>query len=422
MLNLKTRNRMSNTTIAMHVIKKIYTLYDKGLSKVKISDRLQLSRNTVKKYIRFLKENNITNQQLQELTDQELSIWFRGSVQKKSKEVQTLEKYFPGYEKRLKQTGVTREQLWKEYKSDHPDGLMYSRFCHYYRQWKKQSNPVMRFEHKAGDKMFVDFTGKKLHIEKISTGELVEGEVFISVLGSSQLTYVEAVASQKKEDFVSCCENALHYYGGVPACITTDNLEAAVIKSNKYEPSLNETFADFARHYDTTILPCRVYKPKDKALVENMVRIIYTRVYTVLNKQTFYTLEQLNKVIWEQLEIHNNTPFQKRPFSRRELFEEVEKQYLEPLPSHKYELKRYAYATVYKNCYVYLHKDKHYYSTPHQYIGQRVKLIYSNSCVEIYRKYLRVALHKCNREVYKHSTIDGCVCSNPNLKRDIHIA
>ncbi|WP_240751504.1 Mu transposase domain-containing protein [Flagellimonas onchidii] len=179
-----------------------------------------------------------------------------------------------------------------------------------------------------------------------------------------------------------------------------------MIKNNKYEPSLNEIFADFARHYDTTILPCRAYKPRDKSLVENMVGIVYTRIFSIINEHTYYTLESINYKIRELLDQHNATRLQKRPYSRKELFEEVEKQYLQPLPSHKYELKRYAYATVYKNCFVYLNKDKHYYSVPYQFIGQRVKIIYSNSTVEVYRKYQRIAIHKRNTEIYQYSTIE----------------
>ena len=295
--------------------------------------------------------------------------------------------------------------LWLEYKQKHPDGLGYSRFCHYYREYKRQSQPVMRFDHKAGDKMFVDFTGKKLHIVAKTTGALKELEVFVSILGASQLTYVEAVESQKKQDFIACTENALLYYEGVPQCIVTDNLKAAVHKSNKYEPSLNETFADFARHYDTTILPTRAYKPKDKALVEGAVRIVYSRIYATLRDQTFYSVEEINAAIKEQLEIHNATPFRSRPHSRRDLFEELERPVLEPLPVARYELKHYGYATVIKNCHIFLNKDKHYYSVLHYFIGKKVKIIYSPTMVEIYYKHERIASHQRQYEPYRYTTI-----------------
>ena len=396
---------MANHLIAMHNIRKIYTLYQQGFSKVKISQQLRLSRNTVKKYIRFLDQYNFSEYEIKQLSDEELAGLLHQGKHSKSARAQHLAQYFPYFEKELSRVGVSKHLLWQEYKANHPDGLMYSRFCDLYREWKRQSNPVMRFEHKAGDKLFLDYAGKSLYLVDKSTGALVPLEVFVSVLGSSQLTYVEAVYSQKKEDFIACTENALHFYGGVPACITTDNLKAAVNKCNKYELCLNETLADFANHYNTVIIPTRSYKPRDKAIVENSVRIVYNRIYAALRDRSFYHLQQLNEAIWEELKKHNELPFRNRPYSRRDLFEQTERQALQSLPVTKYELKRYAYGTVYKNCHVFLNKDKHYYSVPHGYIGKKVKIIYSNTHVQIYHKYERIAEHKRDDQPYQYSTI-----------------
>src|SRR5471030_3067394 len=169
--------------------------------------------------------------------------------------------------------------LWEAYYKEFPDGYLYSQFCFYYNQWKARVNPTMHMDHKVGDKLYVDFAGEKMSYTDKETGEIMPVEVFLAILGASQLTYVEAVMTQQKEDFVAACEGALHYCGGVPAAIVPDNLKSAVIKSSKYEPTINETFADFAEHYGTTILPARAYRPRDKALVENAVRISYTRIY-----------------------------------------------------------------------------------------------------------------------------------------------
>jgi transposase len=141
-----------------------------------------------------------------------------------------------------------------------------SQFNRYFSDWKARVSPTLHKEHKAGDKLYTNFAGEKLTITNQKTGEVKQVEVFVAILGASQLTYVEAVMSQQKEDFIPACENALQYYGGVPAAIVPDNLRSAVSKSDRYEPTINETFADFAEHYNTTILPARAYKPKDKAL------------------------------------------------------------------------------------------------------------------------------------------------------------
>jgi transposase len=318
--------------------------------------------------------------------------------------LQILFSLFPAIEKELKRKGVTRQLLWKEYKTNHPDGVGLSQFKHYFSQWKAQVNPTMHMEHKAGDKLYVDFAGDKLEIINEQTGEVKPVEVFVAILGASQLTYVEAVMTQQKEDFIFACENALHYCGGVPAAIVPDNLKSAVSKSSKYEPTLNETFADFAEHYGTAILPARAYRPRDKALVENAVRIIYTRIYVKVKRQQYFTLQDLNAAILTALEEHNNAPLRGRNYSRRQQFNEVERNVLMPLPELRYELKKHQYATVAKNGHVGLSADKHYYSVPYRFIGKKVKLLYSRSSVEIFYNYERIALHERTKSAYRYTT------------------
>jgi len=184
-----------------------------------------------------------------------------------------------------------------------------------------------------------------------------------------------------------------------------DNLKSAVIKSNRYEPTLNETFLDFAEHYGTTILPARSYKPRDKSLVEGMVKILYTRVYTALRDRIFYSLKELNAAIREALEIHNATRLTGRPYTRKDVFTEVEKNVLSPLPERRYELKQLSFATVMLNGHVLLGQDKHYYSVPYQFIRKKVKLLYSQSQVEVYYKYNRIAFHQRKHKPYGYTTI-----------------
>jgi transposase len=259
-------------------------------------------------------------------------------------------------------------------------------------------------EHKAGDKMYVDFAGDKLNLVDQQTGEIQPVEVFVAILGASQLTYVEAVMTQQKEDFIAACENAMLYYNGVPAAIVPDNLKSAVTKSSKYEPTINETFADFAEHYATTILPARAYRPRDKALVENAVKIIYSRIYAKIRGAEYHSLEALNTAISIALEEHNNAFLRGRNYSRRQQFDEIEKAVLMPLPALKYELKKHLYATVAKNGHVGLSLDKHYYSVPYRFIGKKVKLLFSRHSVEIYYNYERIALHTRTKSSYQYTT------------------
>lgn len=386
-------------------IRQILRLQSQGLSKLQIAAQTGIARNTLKKYIKEFTSSGLSFEEINELSDKELEdLFVKPEDRPLNERLQTLFSLFPAIEKELKRKGVTRQLLWKEYKTHHPDGVGLSQFKHYFSQWKAQVNPTMHMEHKAGDKLYVDFAGDKLEIINEQTGEVKPVEVFVAILGASQLTYVEAVMTQQKEDFIFACENALHYCGGVPAAIVPDNLKSAVSKSSKYEPTLNETFADFAEHYGTSILPARAYRPRDKALVENAVRIIYTRIYVKVKRQQYLTLQDLNLAILTALEEHNNAPLRGRNYSRRQQFDEVERNTLMPLPELRYELKKHQYATVAKNGHVGLSADKHYYSVPYRFIGKKVKLLYSRSSVEIFYNYERIALHERTKSAYRYTT------------------
>jgi len=252
--------------------------------------------------------------------------------------------------------------------------------------------------------MYIDFAGEKLSIVDEHSGELKEVEVFAAILGCSQLTYVEAVMSQRKEDLIKACENALHYFGGVPAAIVPDNLRSAVTKSSKYEPIINESFADFAEHYGTVVLPARAYRPKDKSLVEGVVKIIYNRIYHEVRKQSHLSLHAINSAILESLEIHNSSSFKGRNYSRKQQFDELEKSTLKSLPQYRYECKQQLLVTVMKNGHVCLNTDKHYYSVPYRFIGKKVKLLYTSSSVEVFYKYERIATHQRQYKKYHYTT------------------
>jgi transposase len=396
---------MANKKTDMSKLRQMLRLYTQGESKLKISELTGVSRNTLKKYLKIYARLGLSLHDIEGRSDQELDHMFGENLMPEpSDKYKALESFFPTIEKELKKRGITRQHLWERYIAMHPDGFMVSQFKHHYRQWLKSSKPVMHIEHIAGDKMFIDFAGEKLHLVDKETGEITDVEVFISVLGASQLTYVEATLSQSKEDFINCCEHALQFYGGVPMAIVPDNLKSAVTKSSPYEPTLNQAFENFALHYSTTILPARSYKPKDKSLVEGAVRIAYQRIYSVLDKKVFHTLEELNAAIKEIAERHNNTRLTNRPYSRRVMFEEVERSVLHPLPKLPYEIKRHQYSTVSVNGHICLKEDKHYYSIPFKYIGKKVKVMYSSTEVEIFYNYASLAIHKRNRKLYGYTT------------------
>ena len=389
----------------MNKIRQLFRLDVQGYSKLQIAEQTNIARNTLKKYLAAFKAGGFSYDELSQLSDKQLEELFVKPTEKPlSEKLQTLFHLFPSIDKELKRKGVTRLLLWEDYKGKHPDGVGRSQFNHYYAQWKAQVNPVMHMEHKAGDKMFIDFAGDRLSIVDKESGEIQKVEVFVCILGASQLTYVEAVYSQNKEDLVVSSENAMYYYGGVPAAIVPDNLKSAVKKSSKYEPEINETYADFAHHYGTSVLAARAYHPRDKALVENAVRNIYTRIYTKLRSAIYFSLEELNAAIRPLLEEYNNRLLKGRNYSRRQQFEEIERAALRPLPPLRYEIKKSLFVTVMKNGHVSLNVDKHYYSVPYKHIGKKVKLMYSRSTVEAYYNYQCIASHNRTKGQYSYTT------------------
>jgi transposase len=390
----------------MSKLRQLLRLYDQGESKKRIGVLCGLSRNTVKKYLNRLETLGLSIKEIEQMDDHELdSLFGEGVLPEPSDRYKHLHSLFPEIEKKLKKKGVTRHQVWLEYVQKYPWGYQLSQFKHHYSKWLKYSKPTMHIEHKAGDKLYIDFAGQKLHIVDKSTGELRAVEVFVAILGASQLTYVEAIESQKKEDLIQCCINALEYFQGVPRAIVPDNLKSAVTKSDRYEPTLNVAFENFAHYYSTAILPARAYKPKDKSLAEGAVKITYRRIYAKLHGLVFHSLEELNEAIWQALEVHNNTKLTARPYSRRQLFEEVERHELQPLPRERYEFKKHQVATVSLTGHVCLNEDKHYYSVPYVHIGKKIKILYSKSQIEVYHRYVLIASHQRDKAPYKYSTI-----------------
>ena len=390
----------------MSKIRQILRMYTQGESKLKISELSGISRNTLKKYFKRFISLGLTQDDIEAMSDEHLDQMFGYQPVKECGErYKTLKALFPYFEKELRKRGVTRLRLWAEYIKQHPDGYGKTQFSEYYRAWLKRSNPTMHIEHKVGDKMYIDFAGGKLSYIEKGTGEIIEAEVFIALLGASQLTYIEATESQKQEDFIQCCENALHFFGGVPQAIVPDNLKSAVVKSSKFEPTLNETYEHFAYHYSTAVLPTRAYKPKDKSLVEGAVKIAYRRVYAELHGKEYYSLTELNQAISIALENHNNTLLTGRHYSRRQLFEETEKTVLQPLPPHRFEFKRRQLCTVASNGHVCLREDKHYYSVPYQYMGKKVKILYNRNYVEVFYKYGLITRHERIRKMYGYTTV-----------------
>ena len=398
--------QMARKRINMKKIREIIRFRETtNMSERKIAGVLNISRPVVAQYIRDFNASGLTHEQIKDMPDSRLLALFEKQKNRRCSQYEELSRQFPSVAIELKKTGVTLMTLWNEYQREHPDGYSYSRFCYHFQVWRNASKITMHIEHKAGDKMFVDYAGDKLTIEDRKTGREQPVEVFVAILGSSQLTYAEASLSQKSEDWIRSNERSFIYFGGATQAIVPDNLKSGVTKSNKYEPGINPMFDDFAEHYRTVILPARVRRPQDKALVENAVRLVYQRIYAPLRNRTFLSLKELNEAIWDLLEKHNDTPFQCLNTSRRGLFEKIEKSVLNPLPTERYAIKQCKELTVQFNYHVELREDRHYYSVPWQFRGKRVRVIYDDRNVAIYYDNIRIVQHKRIRIPNDYTTL-----------------
>lgn len=386
---------MAQKRCGMKKIRQIIKLsQETNLSRRVIAHTTGSSRPTVSRYIDAFAKSGLGNDDVDTLSDSELLQALFPPVTATDSKLATLYTCFPEMAKELKSVGVTRQLLWQEYKIQHPDGYGYTQFCEHFSRWSKSDPEVTAsLDHTAGDRMYVDYAGKKLSYTCRETGREIPVDFFIAILGASQYTYAEATPSQKKADWIISNRNAIEFFGGSPASIMPDCLKSGVVKGCKYEPEINPEYKAFADHYGTVIIPARPHHPRDKALVENMVSILYTRIYAKLRKTTFYSLEELNSAIRGFLDEHNATPFQKMPSSRSELFEDIERDTLTPLPEYRYEIVEYRRQTIPSSYHVEVREDGCHYSVPWRYAGKKVQIACSRHTIEVYHENIRIAFH-----------------------------
>lgn len=305
--------------------------------------------------------------------------------------------------RQLKRKGVTLFLLWQEYKETYPEGYQYSRFCDLYRAWAGTIDLPMRQDHKAGERLFVDYAGQTMPIVDGVTGEIKQAQIFVACSGASNYTYAEATWSQTLPDWIASHGRTFTFMGGIHELIVPDNLLSGVSKACRYDPDINPTYQEMARHYGTAVLPARVRRPQDKAKVENGVLGIERRVLAPLRNRTFFSLGELNQAIRALLTEYNNRPFQKLPGSRRSMFESLERPALKPLPDQPYEYAQWKKATV--NIDYHIELERHYYSVPYQLVRQKVDVRWTNTTVECFHNGQRVASHRRSDRAGHHSTI-----------------
>lgn len=309
---------------------------------------------------------------------------------------------FAWVHREMRRPGVTLQLLWHEYLEVHPDGLRYTQFCVRYREWANKLRPSMRQTHRAGEKLFVDYSGTKPHIVDRHTGEEVAVELLVGVLGASNYTYAEATRSQELACWIGAHRRMLEYFGGSAEIWVPDNLKSGVTKACRYEPVVNRTYRECAEHYGAVVIPARAYRAKDKAKVEAGVLLAQRWILAALRDVTFFTIAELNRAIRDKLEVLNDRPMQKLGVSRRELFETIERPALVPLPAGRYELAEWRSCRV--NIDYHVAVEHNYYSVPYQLVHEEVEARTTDSVVEIFFKGKRIGSHPRLRGRGKYST------------------
>ena len=316
----------------------------------------------------------------------------------------------------LRKPGVTLALLWEEYRAGHPQGYGYSWFCERYRGWAGRLQPTMRQVHIAGEKLFVDFAGQTVEVFDPATGEIREAQIFVAVLGASNYTYAEARWTQTLPDWINAHVHTFNYLGGAARQTISDNLRAGITKACFFEPMVNRTYGDLARHYGTAILPARPRKARDKAKVEVGVQVVERWILARLRKQRFFSLAELNAAIRELRDELNTRPMRGFGMSRRELFEQIERPVLLSLPETPYEYAEWRRCRVGLDYHVEI--QRHYYSVPFHLLRQEVEARITAHTVEIFHRGKRVASHPKGVARHRATTVAEHMPSSHRRYRD----
>jgi len=412
---------MSGKTKEMSKIKQVIRLYLDGYSNRAIASALEIDKGTVSRYLLRAKSDSMQYEELLGLDDPVLEHRMTGgSPSYPDKRFDVFKLLLPYFEGEMKRHHITLKLLWEEYQREHPGGYSLTQFRFHYNQHVKVQKPstVVRDTYVPGQKLFMDFAGDIMNYTDIRSGEIIKVQMFVACLAVSDYGFAMGVPSQKSEDFIHAIISCFKTLGGVPHMIVPDNLKSAVTKTDPYEPAINQTLSDMANHYGCVVLPARPASPKDKSPVEDQVKLVYRRVYAELRNEIFYSLEELNRAVSEKMLAHNRKRMQRLPYSREEHFLAIEKPALRPLPATDFEIISKTVLKVGMNGFIYLGREKHYYSVPYTYIGQNVNVNYTRTLVKIYHEGECIATHEKNHGNETYTIVNEHLSSHARAYRD----
>lgn len=364
--------------------------FELDLTERQIAQSIQVSRSTIADYVRRFVESGIAWPLPSDLADTLLE----AKLFPPKPALPDAQRPVPDWvliHQELRKKGVTLFLLWQEHKSIHPDGFRYSWFCNHYRAWAGRLDAVMRQEHLAGEKCFVDYAGHTMPVTDRNTGEIRQAQIFVGVMGASNYTYCEATWSQSLPDWIGSHIRMLAHFGAAPFVLVPDNLKSGVTRACRYEPDLNPSYLELAKHYGIAVVPARARKPRDKAKVEGGVLIVERWILACLRNRAFFSLVELNVAISELLARLNQRPFKKLPGCRHDLFRTQDVPAMRPLPEKPYAFAEWKKVRV--NVDYHIEVAERLYSVPYALIGKQLDVRYTQQTIEIMHRGERIASH-----------------------------
>jgi transposase len=381
--------------LPMRQIKEVLRLhYEAHLSERQIAHACRISRSTVQRYLERAAAANLCWPLPPSLDDGQLErlLFPPPPAPSEDRQPPKPQPDFARVHRELKANkSVTLQLLWQEFVEQRPDGAQYSWFCEQYRDWARHLDVVLRQDHRAGEKTFVDHAGDTIQVIDPATGQTRPAYVFVAVLGASNYTYAEATWTRSLPDWIGSHTRALAFFGGATRLIVPDQWKAGVDKPCYWDPELNRSYQEWAMHNAVAIVPARPGHARDKAKVEQGVLLVQRWIVAALRKRQFFSLAQVNGAIAELIGKLNQRPFHKLPGSRLELYQKLDRPALQPLPPRPYVFAQWKKERVRLDYHVDV--DGHYYSVPYQLAQQPVEIRYTATTVEVLCRGKRVASH-----------------------------
>ncbi|OLE83403.1 MAG: hypothetical protein AUG07_08275 [Acidobacteria bacterium 13_1_20CM_2_60_10] len=305
----------------MRKIKEVLRLkFEVGLGLRQIARSCSIGLGTAHEYLQRAEASKITWPLGAEWDDDRLEAALFGGPPRSRPTVLPMPDFADLHRQRQRHPHLTQQLLWEEYRRANPDGYRYSRFCELYQRWRRRQDVVLRQEHKAGEKLFVDWAGTTIPIHDPRGGPVLQAHLFVAVLGASSYTYAEAMPDEQLASWIGAHVRAFEFYQGLPKLVVPDNTKTGVTKACRYDPDLNPTDQEMAMHYGVGVVPARPYKPRDKAKVESGVLLVERWIIAALRNRKFFSIEELNHAIRELRDRINQRPFRKREGSRAGLY------------------------------------------------------------------------------------------------------